>query len=141
VGSRLTKNEYEGLVLKALHRSLIDRNHGIRFEGKILVEEIRLDASRAPSEASMLEILFRDEERPRCLFGWRFPATDADADALDGFEHRARWEEGVRGPEQAEGWANSIVLTNFEEKIEAVGYGLPAECDPRDITWVGAYKP
>ena len=141
MGPRLTKYEYEGLVLKALHRSLIERDHGLRFEGKILVEEIRLDAYRAPSDASMLEVLFRDETRHGCLFGWRFPATDADADALEGFEHQARWGEGVRGPEQAENWANTIALTNFEEEIEAVGYGLPSECDPGDVTWVGDYKP
>jgi len=138
VGPRLTKREYEGVVLATLHRYLIEQDPGLHYDGKICVEEIRLDSS---GPAHMLEILLRDEARPRCLFGWRFPATEADADALWGVEHPARWEEGVRGPKQAEGWANTLVLTNFEEEIEALGYGLPAECDPHAITWFGDYKP
>ncbi len=135
---RLTKTEYESLVLKKLHLRLIEQDPGLRYDGKIRVQDVRLETLEPDH---LLEILFRDEARPRCLFGWRFPATEADAAALEGFEHRARWEEGVRGPEQAEVWANTIVLTNFEEEIEAVGYGLPSECDPGDVTWVGDYKP
>ena len=135
---RLTKSAYEGVVLAALRRYLIEQDPGLRYEGKITVEGVRLDTS---GPVHMLEILFRDDARPRCLFGWRFPATEVDTDALEGVEHPALWEEGVRGPEQAEIWAGTFVMTNFEEQIEAAGHGLPSECDPESITWIGAYLP
>ncbi len=138
MGPRLTKSAYEGAVLASLRRYLIEQDPGLRYDGKITVEEVRLDTS---GSVHMLEILFRDDARPRCLFGWRFPATEADADALEGVEHPALWEEGVRGPEQADVWANAIVSTNLEEEVEAEGYGLPAECDPDGVTWFGDYLP
>src|SRR5215210_4442057 len=103
MGPRLTKTEYESLVLKTLHLRLIEQDPGLRYDGKIRVQDVRL-ATLEPDH--MLEILLRDKARPRCLFGWRFPATEADADAQEGVERPARWEEGVRGPKQAEGWAN-----------------------------------
>ena len=124
--------------MATLRRYLIEQDPGIRYDGKITVEEIRLDTS---GPAHMLEIIFRDDARGRCLFGWRFPATEADANALEGVEPSARWEEGVRGSEQAEIWAGTFVRTNFEEEIEALGYGLPAECDPDGVTWFGEYLP
>jgi hypothetical protein len=127
---RLTKTEYESLVLRALHRRLIEQDPGLRYDEKIRVEDVRLDTSRPEH---MLEILFRDDARPRCVFGWRFPATNIDqADP----ESMVPW-----GPEQAEIWANTFVLTNFEEQIQAAGLGLPSECDLDSITWVGDYKP
>ena len=138
MGSNLTKSAYEGVVLVTLRRYLIEQDPGLRHAGKITVEEVRLDTS---GPAHMLEILFRDDARRRCLFGWRFPATEADADALERVEYPALWEEGVRGSEQAEIWAGTFVRTNLEEEIEAAGHGLPSECDPESITWVGAYQP
>ena len=73
-------------------------------------------------------------------FGWRFPATEADSDAIDPYTERpSSWEEGRRGAEQAEIWAGTIVLTNFVEQIEAVDLGLPPECVPDGVTWVGDY--
>ena len=138
MGPRLTKSAYEAEVLAALRRYLIEQDPGLRYDGKITVEEVRLDTDLP---VHMLEILLRDAARPRCLFGWRFPATEADVDALEGVEHPALWEEGVRGPEQAEIWAGTFVRTNFEEEIEAAGHGLPSECDPESITWIGVYLP
>jgi hypothetical protein len=138
MGARLTKSDYEGWVSRTLHHYLIERDPGLRYEGKIRVEDIRLDTS-APEH--MLEILFRDDARPRCLFGWRFPATEADSEAPEGVEHPDPWEKGLRGPEQAEVWAGTIILTNFEEHIEAAGLGLPSECESEGITWIGRYKP
>jgi hypothetical protein len=87
----------------------------------------------------MLEILFRDDARPECLFGWRYPATEADSDALEGVDHPDTWEKSLRGAEQAEIWAVTFILTHFEEQIEAAGYGLPPECDPDGVTWVGSF--
>ena len=136
MGARLTKSEYESLVVQTLHHYLIERDPGLVYDGKIRVEDIRLDIS---GPEHMLEIFFRDDARPRCLFGWRFPATESDSDALEGVEHLDPWEKGLRGSEQAEVWAGTIVLTNFEEQIEAAGLGLPTDCDPDGITWVGRY--
>jgi hypothetical protein len=136
--ARLSKGEYEALVVRTLRHYLIERDSGLRYDGKIQVEDVRLDTS---GPEHMLELLFRDDARPECLFGWRFPATEADSDALEGIEHADAWEEGLRGHEQAEIWAGTFVLTNFEEQIEAVGHGLPPECDPDGVTWVGDYKP
>jgi hypothetical protein len=33
----------------------------------------------------------------------------------------------------------TFVLTHFVEQVEAAGYGLPPECDPVGVTWVGKY--
>ncbi len=137
MGARLTKSEYENLVVQRLHHYLIERDRGLFYDGKIRVEDIRLDAS---GPQHMLEIFFRDDARPRCLFGWRFPATELDTDVLEGVEHPDPWEKGLRGSEQSEIWAGTFVLTNFEEQIEAAGLGLPTDCDPDGITWVGDYK-
>jgi hypothetical protein len=95
MGARLTKSEYEGLVVRTLRHYLIERDPGLQYDGKIQVEDVRLDTSRPEH---MLEILFRDDARPQCLFGWRFPATEADSDALEeDIEHPDPWEKGLRG--------------------------------------------
>lgn len=139
MGVRLTKSEYEDLVVRTLRHYLIERDPVLHYGGKVRVQDVRLDTS---GPEHMLEILFRDDARPRCLFGWRFPATEADSDALEeGIEHPDPWEKGLRGPEQAEIWAGTFVFTNFEEQIEAAGHGLPPECDPDGVTWVGEYRP
>ena len=86
MGPRLTKSEYEGVVLATLREYLIEQDPGLRYDGKFTVEGIRLVTS---GPAHMLEILFRDDARPRCLFGWHLPATEKDADTLEGVEHPA----------------------------------------------------
>lgn len=124
--------EYEGLVLGVLRRQLIERNElsWLRLEGwMIRVEDVSLDVSE---HQRMVLILFRDEARPQCLFGWRFPSNDEEEPDP---QAQRSW-----GPPQADAWA-SIVLTNLEEEIMAAGYGLPTECVSESITWVGHYKP
>lgn len=128
--SGLTVREYEGLVADALRRYLKEDEQGtigfFRHEGRMIrVEDVVLEASE---HERMVVVYFRDETRPRCLFGWRFPSNDEDDTDP---EARRSW-----GPPQAEVWA-SITLTNFEEQIMAAGLGLPAKCDPDGITWVG----
>ena len=123
--------EYEGLVLDWLRRHLAEELLRLRIGGwGLRVEDVRLETS---GHERMLAILLRDEARPECLFGWRFPSNDrSETDP----EARRSW-----GPEQAEVWANAIVLTNLEEEIMAVGYGLPSECAPEGVTWFGDYLP
>lgn len=119
-------------MLRTLRHHLTERDAGLRYDGKILVEDVRLDAS---GPEHMLEILFRDDACLKYLFGWRYPATEADSDALEeGIEHLDLWEKGLREPEEAEIWASTFVLTNFEEQIEAAGHGLPPECDSEVIS-------
>lgn len=136
MGRRLTKTEYERRVVDTLRHYLVEEGQDVRHEGnRIAVEEVRLERSGV---VPMVEIMFREESRPRCLFGWRFPATEADSDSIDPYVERpAPWEEGLRGAEQAEIWAGTIALTNFVEQIEAVDLGLPPQCDPEGVTWVG----
>lgn len=138
MGARLTKTEYEREVVDKLRFYLVERGWDIRHRGnKIVVEDVRLDG---PGAVRMIAIFFREETRTECLFGWRYPATEADSDAMDDdVERPAPWEEGLRGAEQAEVWAVTFVLTHFQEQIEALGHGLPSECDPDGVTWVGDY--
>lgn len=138
MSAKLTKREYEDHVVRALHRYLIERDPGISYDGKISVDAIRLDPS---DPQHMVELLFRDGARPWCIFGWRFPATEADESPHTGVSRPTPWETGLRGPEQAEIWASTFVLTNFVEEVEAVGFGLPPECEADSVTWVGDYKP
>jgi len=129
--SGLTVREYEGLVLGWLRQHLQERLSWLRSEGwMIWVEDVRLDVSE---HERVMTILFRDGARPQCLFGWRFPSNDTEETDP---EARGSW-----GPPQAEVWAGTIILTNFEEQIMAEGLGLPPECDPEGITWVGRYQP
>jgi hypothetical protein len=135
---RLTRTEYERKVVDTLRHDLMESGRDIRHEGnRITVGEVRLERSGA---VAMVAIMFREESRPGCMFGWRFPATEADSDSIDPYTERpSSWEEGLRGAEQAEIWGGTIVLTNFVEQIEAVDLGLPPECDPDGVTWVGDY--
>jgi len=126
---KLTVGEYESVMIQTLRFYLTARGWEIYSVGKIQVEEIRLNASE-PNH--MLEILFRDDARPECLFGWRYPATDSEApDDPEAITSS--------GPAQAEFAAEAFVITSFVEQIEALGYGLPAECDPGGLTWIGRY--
>lgn len=126
----IPKSEYESVVVDTLRRHLIDRDFGIRYDGKIVVEEVRVDTSRSEHT---LEVLFRDDAHPECLFGWRFPATSADALGAPGTD--VRW-----GREQAVAHAEAMALSHFVEQIEAEGYGLPADCDTAGVTWIGGYR-
>jgi hypothetical protein len=99
----LTVREYEDLVLSWLRHHLTEEHKRLRSEGwMIQVEDVRLDVSE---RERMLVILFRDDARPQCLFGWRFPSNDTEETDPE--------VRSSRGPEQAEIWANTFDLTNF----------------------------
>ena len=80
----------------------------------VRVESVELDVSRREHE---VVILLRDLNRPGCLFGWRTPAIEPQADPMD--------------PEL---WT-TVVWANLEEDLQAIGYGLPRSCSPGVITW------
>lgn len=87
------------------------------FGDGIEVEDIRVDTS-VPGHN--LVVLVRALGRPDCSFGFRFGV----------FED---WgEEGLWDPE---GYA-TVIWANVDEKINALGYGLPKDCLPNDVTWI-----
>jgi hypothetical protein len=100
VGPRLTKSEYEGVVLATLREYLIEQDPSLRYDGKFTVEGIRLVTS---GPAHMLDTLPRRRSTS-------VPVRVAPPGHGEGRRHtrgrRAprRGEEGVRGREQAEGW-------------------------------------
>lgn len=85
------------------------------------VDEVRLDNEGL--DAALI-VLFRSDDRPGCVFGWRIPI----------------WPAPTPDPEDVdstpEGWA-WILAMNLTELRDA-SPGLPS-CDPDDqgITWVG----
>ena len=129
--TRLNKAEYETHVLQTLRHRLIEQDPRVEGDGQLVVVDIRLDTSEPKH---MVEMLLWDATRPERIFGWRFPATEADDSGVP-------WESAPRGREQAEAWAQAFILTNLAEELEAVGYGLPSEYNPNGITWFGDYKP
>jgi hypothetical protein len=129
--TRLSKAEYEAHVLQTLRDYVFEKDPRVEGDGSIWIEDIRLDTS---GPEHMVEVLLWDKTRPECRFGWRYPATEAD-------ESHAEWSAAPRGPEQAEIWAHTFVLTGLQEELEAVGYGLPDECKPTAVTWFGDYQP
>lgn len=130
------REAYERRVLAALREELVERDPGLEHAGnRIVVEDVRLEKSESPHR---VHILFREESRPRCLFGFTAPAvetgwdTDPTSDTID-----IDPSLGYSGPEE---WASIFVAVGFMEQVEALGYGLPEECDPEGVTWVNGHR-
>lgn len=128
----IERETYERRVLATLRGELVERDSGLEHAGnRIIVEDVRLENSEWPHR---VHILFREESRPRCLFGFTALAVekgwDADptSDTID--------IDPSFGYSEPEEWASIFVVTRFEEQVEALGYGLPEDCDPEGITWV-----
>jgi hypothetical protein len=122
--------EYEGTVLHELTRMLFDpKKQAERIERdqpRIRVEDVRLDTSEAEHG---IVILFRDLDRPGCLFGWEVDAMP-DSDVLDDDKAAfADWRDA------AEFYA-TIIWANWEERIYAFSSGLPEECSSEGINWI-----
>lgn len=129
----IPREEYERRVLATLRKELLEGSSLVEREGRIRMEDVRLETSGSPHQ---VHLLFREVARPACLFGFRASAVEyeeesaADPIVLDP-------EEGYWGPEA---WAGTIVVTHFEEQVLAVNLGLPPECDPGTTTWVEGYR-
>ena len=134
---RFDREDYENRVVAALRDEFVEHDAGLDFRGKkIIVEDVKIDRS-APRH--LVHILFREESRLECLFGfseiavegeWE-PDPSTDAIVIDPAEGYSG------GPEQ---YASIYVATYFMEQVEAVGHGLPPDCDPEEITWVTDYR-
>jgi hypothetical protein len=118
---QLERAEYEDRVLAWFERYVLAGDPGISHRGnEIYIEDVRLE--KPGTGESLVIILFRESSRPECLFGRRAPAVEPGYGA-----------QGFHGPEV---WAG-LVWTHLEEDVMAVGYGLPDECDPGGVTWIG----
>ena len=125
-------------MLEGLHRILIDpgsqvANLACRGEthGGVRVEGIHLDESGPEHE---IAILFRDLDRPECLFGYRIEAVE-DPDVLnEATSHHTDLSSA------AQMWAENVWIL-FEEEVFASGCGLPRDCSREAITWVGGEAP
>jgi hypothetical protein len=76
----------------------------------------RLEFESVTSRGDCIEVVFRDPERPGCLFGWRWSwAEDPQATELE--------------------FAAQMLRVNLEEDLLSEGYGLPADCASAGVTW------
>lgn len=119
-------SSYEQRVLAQLQHDLLERNPQIgQGEKQITIDEVRLEQGRP--EGDIVVILFREAERPQCVFGFRAPAHEPTPQLLP---------DGQLGEsDDPEGWA-FVIMANLREHIEAADMGLPEDCDPNDITWI-----
>lgn len=119
--------EYERRAVEALRQRLLGPGGKAKKFGeegtssRILVEDVRIET--APT-GNLIVILYRDLDRPDCLFGWRIEAMEPVSPA----QHP--------GPAHPEEWA-IIVSANFQEHILGTPYGLPKNCSPKGINWTG----
>lgn len=93
---------------------------------------MRLDTS---GPLHQVHVLFREVVRPECLFGYWFEAVEWEKESEDPVVLNT--QEGDWGPEY---WAGTMVVTNFEEQVDALGFGLPPRCNPEGITWINGYR-
>lgn len=129
----IRREEYERRVLRTLREELLGGDALVEREGRIEGEDVRLDA---PEEPHLVHILFRETARRECLFGFWSEAvewdTEPSADTIVLDVQRGYW-----GPKE---WASTLIVTWFMEQVEAVGHGLPPDCDPEGVTWVNGYR-
>lgn len=118
----MQRAEYEQTVLRELRSILLNPNNQTRrrevggLGEKIRVEEVRLDTSEPEHK---VVILFRDLDRPECLFGF-------DMEAIE--RHEPGYDLRFLDPEI---WT-TIVWANFQERI--VTQPLPKGCSPGEMT-------
>jgi hypothetical protein len=129
----IPREEYERRVLATLRKELLEGSSLVEREGRIKMEDVRLDTSDSPHQ---VHVLFREVARPACLFGFRTSVVEDEEESLvDPIVLDP--EEGYWGPEE---WAGTMIVTHFEEQVEALGLGLPPDCDPEGVTWVNGYR-
>lgn len=133
---RIPRESYERRVVETLRREYIEAGSDLTHEGNpVTVEDVEIDGSSLPRRVSTL---FREESRPGCPFGFQCVAVEPEWDPDPSSETIViDPSQGYCGPED---WAGVPVSTYFMEQIEALGYGLPPECDPETVTWVTGHR-
>lgn len=126
---RIELGEYEHRVLLKL-KEVLGKDARLTHKGNLIqIKDILLNKSDSPHQ---IHILFREETRPECLFGFRMEAVEntakllADSIILSSIK-------GYWGPED---WANMVIATHFEEQIEDIDTELPSDCISKGVTWV-----
>jgi hypothetical protein len=116
---------YEQRVLTWLQHRLLEQEPGIwSGDEQIRIEDVRLEPRNA--EGDELVILFRDVQRPHCLFGFRTDPSPPQVLTADG---------SLVLDEDPEGLAE-ILYVNLKESVEAADMGLPKECIDNGVTWI-----
>jgi hypothetical protein len=129
MSARLTKTEYEREVVDKLRFYLVERGWDIRHRGnKIVVEDVRLDG---PGAVRMVAIFFREETRTECLFGWRYPATEADSDAMDDRRAPRSLGGGTSGSRAGGGMGGHVRLDALSRTDRGVGPRAPVRVRSR----------
>ena len=93
----------------------------------IIVEDIHLE--KGESEGDDIVILFREAERPHCLFGFRMFAREPVAPGQ-------QWKEKEDPEGRAPIGHGTVIYGNLMEQLQAADMGLPKDCDPDGITWI-----
>jgi hypothetical protein len=105
---------YEALVPLAVAELSTLRDADERALARLDVESVT--AEQSADHGEHVVVLFRDPDRPGCLFGWRWS-----------------WAENPQAAELE--FAASMLRVNLEEDLLAEGYGLPADCASAGVTW------
>ncbi len=108
--------EYEHTLLSELRKVLLKPKSQARRElekPRTRVEDIRIDTFEVGRQ---VVILFRDLDRPECLFGFAWGPLEVLADTAE--------------------IDATICWANFDETLYASDLGLPKECSPEGINWV-----
>lgn len=115
---------YEQCLLEWLQHHLLEQDPHIGEGGRhIRVEEVHLESGQ---EEDMVVILFREDRRPSCLFGFRMPV-------YEDISKRGQLDDPS---DVASLWGEMIVGGYLTEQIVAGGMGLPKDCSPDSITWI-----
>ena len=122
--------------METLYKEYIEAETDLTHRGnRVTVERVEIDGSGLPRRVS---ILFREESRPGCLFGFQCVAVEPEWDPDPSSD--AIVIDPTQGYWKPEEWAGVLVSTYFMEQVEALGHGLPPECDPETVTWVTGYR-
>jgi hypothetical protein len=82
-----------------------------------------------------LVVYFGHSDRPGCVFAARW--KDIAAEAADDAREQEQMTEKPPSDDDLVEWFAKLILINLTEQIEAVDLGLPEDCDPDAITWIG----
>ncbi|CAN5842373.1 hypothetical protein BH23ACT11_BH23ACT11_06360 [soil metagenome] len=125
---KIKREDYESRV-EAKLKEVLGRHCSLRHKGNhIHIDDVRLDKS---GSLHQIHILFREESRPECVFGFRMAAVEDTAEPLAETIVLSPMR-GFWGPED---WAGLIIATHFEDQVEDPDLGLPFDCDPGIVNW------
>ena len=117
---------YEERVLRWLRHELSAYPLAGPSGKEILVEDVYLEQREQEED---IVVLFREAERPHCLFGFRTLAREP-------VEPERQWKEEEDPQERIPIGHGTVIYGNFMEQLQAADMGLPEECDPQGITWI-----